>query len=64
MKDVYTFKHVGLDDEEEPYVSTKVIRILEEETDIYAVVSSFSEFLLGCGFAWSSVNKVLNLEEE
>ena len=64
MKDVYTFKHVGLDDEEEPYSSTKVIRILEEDTTVYGVMSAFAEFLVGCGFSQITLDKILNLEEE
>ena len=64
MKDVYTFKHVGLDDEEEPDCSTKVVRILEEDMTVYGVASAFAEFLVGCGFSQTIVNKVLNLKEE
>lgn len=63
MKDIYTFKHVGTDDNGNMYASTKTVRVLEEEIDIYAVASAISDFLVGCGFLQTSIDKIIKFDE-
>jgi hypothetical protein len=62
MKDIYVFSYSGLDDNAEVYASNQMTRVLEEDLDVFAVAGVFADFLRGCGFLESTINKVLKLD--